>query len=54
MGVYHLSLSLGAERWRTAEATPRRARIVGALSLCLWLGVVAAGRWIGFTINTPA
>ncbi len=53
MGVYHLSLSLGAERWRTAEATPRRARVVGALSLCLWLGVVAAGRWIGFTINAP-
>ena len=52
MGVYHL-LSRGAERWRTAEATPAKARIAGALSLSLWLGVVAAGRWIGFTINTP-
>jgi hypothetical protein len=53
MGVYHLGLSRGAQGWRTAAATPARARIVGALSLCLWLGIVAAGRWIGFTINAP-
>jgi uncharacterized membrane protein len=53
MGVYHLGLNRGADGWKTASATPARARIVGALSLCLWLGVVAAGRWIGFTINAP-
>ncbi len=53
MGVYHLAVNHGVERWSTAEATPTRARIVGAVSLCLWLGVVAAGRWIGFTINAP-
>jgi hypothetical protein len=43
MGVY--------QHWRTAEATPTRARIAGAVSLGLWLSIVAAGRWIGFTIN---
>jgi uncharacterized membrane protein len=53
MGVYHLAVSRGLERWRTVDSTPIRARIVGAVSLCLWLGIVAAGRWIGFTINSP-
>lgn len=28
---------------------PARARIAGAMSLILWLAVVASGRWIGFT-----
>jgi hypothetical protein len=53
MGVYHLAVSRGVEGWQTAQATPVRARVVGALSLCLWVAVVAAGRWIGFTINAP-
>jgi hypothetical protein len=53
MGVYHLAVARGAENWRTAAATPTRARIVGGVSLCLWLVIVAAGRWIGFTINAP-
>lgn len=31
------------------EATPRLAtRVAGVTSLVLWIGVVAAGRWIGF------
>jgi hypothetical protein len=53
MGVYHLAVNRGAENWRTAHDTPTRARIVGGVSLCLWLAIVAAGRWIGFTINAP-
>jgi hypothetical protein len=53
MGAYHLFLSRGVEAWNTAAVTPMRARIVGALSLCLWIAVVAFGRWIGFTINLP-
>jgi hypothetical protein len=28
--------------------TPRAAQIAGGLSLALWIGVVFAGRWIGF------
>jgi hypothetical protein len=33
--------------------TPLRARIVGGVSLALWIAVAACGRWIGFTINAP-
>jgi hypothetical protein len=53
MGVYHLAVNRGVEGWGTAATTPTRARVAGAVSLCLWLGIVAAGRWIGFTINAP-
>jgi len=53
MGVYHLAVNRGVADWHTADTTPTRARVAGAVSLCLWLGIVAAGRWIGFTINAP-
>jgi hypothetical protein len=53
MGVYHLFLNRGADAWHTPAVTPMRARIVGVLSLGLWIAIVAFGRWIGFTINTP-
>ncbi len=53
MAVYHLFLSRGVGTWHTAAATPLRARVVGGLSLCLWIAIAAFGRWIGFTINTP-
>lgn len=53
MGAYQLFLSRGMEAWSSAAVTPMRARIAGALSLGLWIAVVACGRWIGFTINSP-
>jgi hypothetical protein len=54
MGIYHLFLGRGADAWHTPALTPRRARIVGAISLCLWITIAAFGRWIGFTISAPA
>lgn len=53
MAIYHLFLNRGADSWHTPELTPLRARLVGGLSLCLWIAIAAFGRWIGFTINTP-
>jgi hypothetical protein len=53
MAAYHLFLNRGVDTWHTAAATPLRARVVGGLSLCLWIAIAAFGRWIGFTINTP-
>jgi hypothetical protein len=50
---YHLVVGRGAAAWRTAAATPLRARLVGGVSLLLWLAVAACGRWTGFTINAP-
>ena len=53
MAVYHLFVGRGAESWHSPALTPWRARIVGGVSLTLWITIVAFGRWIGFTINTP-
>jgi hypothetical protein len=33
------------------SAPPPRARIAGAISLLLWIGVVTCGRWVGFTLR---
>lgn len=54
MAAYHLLLNKGSDAWHTSTATPVRARLVGALSLCLWIAIAAFGRWIGFTISAPA
>ena len=34
--------------WDPAKPTPIRAKVAGLTSFLLWVGVVAAGRWIGF------
>ena len=34
--------------WDEAGPTPLRGKVAGLASLLLWMGVVAAGRWIGF------
>ena len=53
MAAYHLFLNRGAQTWHTGDLTPLRARIVGAVSLSLWIAIAAFGRWIGFTISAP-
>jgi hypothetical protein len=53
MAGYHLFVGRGADGWRTAALTPFKGRLVGGLSLALWIAVAACGRWIGFTINAP-
>jgi hypothetical protein len=35
-------------QWDLNTDTPRSAKIAGFLSMVLWFGVVAAGRWIAF------
>jgi hypothetical protein len=53
MLAYHLLVARRAHEWHTAALTPLRARVIGGLSLALWIAIVAFGRWIGFTISTP-
>jgi hypothetical protein len=36
------------QAWDDRGALPLKARVAGLISLLLWAGVVAAGRWIGF------
>ena len=50
MGVFHFFGMRGIEQWDALPRTPLRARLAGAISLLLWIAVVACGRWIGFTM----
>ncbi len=55
MSVFHLFVGRDIERWGAPpHATPLPARIAGAVSLLVWIGVVACGRWVGFTLHPTA
>jgi hypothetical protein len=51
MAVFHAFTGRTADRWKPTTPVPMAARTAGALSLILWIGVVACGRWIGFTMK---
>jgi hypothetical protein len=48
MLVFHLVNTRNIGAWDVG-APPLRVRATGAASLSLWITIVAAGRWIGFT-----
>jgi hypothetical protein len=50
MALFHLWARRNLERWEASPVLPLRAKVAGAVSLLCWIGVVAAGRWIGFTM----
>ncbi len=51
-GLHALIFQVAARRrtaaWDGAATPPAGVRTAGLVSLLLWMGVVAAGRWIGF------
>jgi len=52
MVFFHLIGVRDIERWDKVDGrTPIAARAAGAISLLLWIGVVAMGRGIGFTMH---
>jgi hypothetical protein len=48
MAVFHLIPWRTVSHWDTGRP-PVAARLAGGLSLALWVGVIACGRWIAFT-----
>jgi hypothetical protein len=51
MIVFHAVSARDLPNWEKQALPPRRARLAGALSILLWIAVVACGRWIGFTMQ---
>jgi hypothetical protein len=51
MAIFHAFGLRDVARWDTTPRTPPAARTAGAVSLLLWIAVVAFGRWIGFTLH---
>jgi hypothetical protein len=49
MLVYEFLTHPGIGAWDKNAKTPTAARVAGWLSIALWVTVIFAGRWIGFT-----
>lgn len=47
-GVFHFTAYRSADKWGSSGTTPFAAKFAGVLSILLWFGIVAAGRWIAF------
>ena len=52
MVAFHWAMGKGNDDWNDVTVTPQRGKIAGLISLALWIGIVAFGRWIGFA-NVP-
>jgi hypothetical protein len=48
MLTFHWVMGRGLGRWSEPGATPWQGKVAGLISLTLWIGIVAFGRWIGF------
>ena len=51
LAVFHFFTWNKVQNWNEGVSAPTGARVAAILSLCLWSGVVIAGRWIGWTLD---
>ncbi len=49
MAAFHLTSYRSVRTWGVLAKPPAHARLAGGLSLFIWIFVIVAGRWIGFT-----
>lgn len=49
MLVFHAATQRSVAHWDEHPSPPLGAKVAGGLSILCWLGVIAAGRWIGFS-----
>ena len=47
IAIFHLRTIRSVTQWDESQPTPLAARVAGAASLALWVGVMLAGRWVG-------
>lgn len=51
MVIFHGISARDLPKWENETRLPLPARLAGALSILVWVAVVACGRWIGFTMK---
>jgi hypothetical protein len=47
--VFHAATFRNADAWDVEGAPPAAARLAGALSLAIWISVIACGRFLAYT-----
>ena len=50
MAIFHLVSARGIAGWDTAGPTTAAAKVAGACSLLLWIGIMLSGRWVGHVL----
>jgi hypothetical protein len=48
--VFHFLAYKSVGKWDQDPVAPLSARIAGSVSILLWFGIVAAGRWIAYVV----
>lgn len=51
MFAFELTAGRTIHQWDKERSAPAKGKAVACLSLALWIGVIFAGRWIGFTTS---
>ncbi len=51
MICFQFIIGKNIDNWNHYQQLPTAARISGAISLMLWIGIIFCGRWIGFTLE---
>jgi hypothetical protein len=46
--IFHRTVYRGVASWDDSGVLPASAKVAGLVSILLWVGIVAAGRFIGF------
>jgi hypothetical protein len=46
--IFHFAVRRNVAAWDDSRRLPLGAKVAGAVSILIWAGVVAAGRFIGF------
>jgi hypothetical protein len=46
--IFHSRIYPGIDKWDNDSKPPRAARLAGAMSLVLWIGIVVSGRMIAY------
>jgi hypothetical protein len=49
MMTFHGVMGRATANWDESGVAPWQGRVAGSISLVLWVGIVAFGRWIGFS-----
>ena len=54
MGIFELTIGRRVDSWDKDPSAPPLGRVVGVLSIALWIAVIFMGRLIGFTTTRAA